>query len=328
MEKLCRLFGKNRQSWYKATLLKESQYMKEMIVIEKVQRIRQELPRLGTEKLHICLKPFLRDHQIKMGRDKLNKLLKEAGLLVPKFKRYAKTTQSNHRFRKYENLIQELVLTRANHVWVSDITYVSIGGYFGYLSLITDAYSHKIVGWHLSKTLEAKGPIAALKMALKQRNHTGNKRDTLIHHSDRGVQYCCHAYIELLEEDDIQISMTQNGDPYENAIAERVNGIIKNEVLPHPGFPNFEQALEGIRQAIKAYNTLRPHRSCDMLTPEQAHLQQGPLKKRWTNYYQLNRQPDDERHSHKHVPPVAPPLPCKSTIAQPGRSVTEKNYLE
>jgi putative transposase len=229
MEKLCRLFGKRRQSWYKATLTKESQAMKEMLIIEKVKRLRKELPRVGTEKLHICLKHFFRDHQMKVGRDQLHAILKSANLLVTKYKRRTRTTNSRHRFRKYENLVEGMLPNRPNMLWVSDITYIDIGGYFAYLSLITDAYSHKIVGWHLSLTLETKGPLLALQMALKQ---LSSPDGPLIHHSDRGIQYCSHAYIELLEEHEIQISMTQNGDPYENAIAERVNGIIKMKCSP------------------------------------------------------------------------------------------------
>lgn len=288
--------------------------MKEIIIIEKVKRLRKELPRIGTDKLHICLKHFFRDHQIKMGRDKLHKLLKSAHLLVTKYKRRARTTNSRHGFRKYKNLTESISLTRANQLWVSDITYVAVGGYFAYLSLVTDAYSHKIVGWHLAKTLEAKGPIDALKMAIEQR---ANKAETLIHHSDRGIQYCSHAYVELLDENEIQISMTQNGDPYENAIAERVNGILKNEVCHTPGFPNFEMALKEITRAVIAYNKLRPHRSCDMLTPDQAHRATGELKKWWKNYYKLNKEAQDyERSSHKPAPSVSTPLPHVGTIAQ------------
>jgi len=306
MEKLCRLFGKTRQSWYKATLIKESQSMKEMLIIEKVKRIRKQLPHMGTEKLHIALKNFFRDHQIKMGRDQLNEVLRSAHLLVNKYKRRARTTNSRHGFRKYRNLTASLKLSGPNSLWVSDITYVSVGMHFAYLSLVTDAYSHKIVGWHLGKTLEAKGPLAALKMAIEQR---GDKQP-LIHHSDRGIQYCCHAYTELLDENKIQISMTQNGDPYENAIAERVNGILKNEVCHTSGFTNFDRALKEITRAIRAYNKLRPHRSCDMLTPDEAHKCTGQLKKRWKNYYKLKKEAQDyERRSHEPAPSVSPPLP-------------------
>ncbi|MEL7339455.1 MAG: IS3 family transposase [Bacteroidota bacterium] len=319
MERLCHLFDKSRQAWYKTTLAKESRWMKEMIIIEKVKRLRKELPRVGTEKLHICLKHFFRQHQIKMGRDKLHALLKEHRLIVPKYKRRTRTTNSLHRFKKYDNLTNYEPLTHPNTLWVSDITYVPIGGHFAYLSLITDAYSHKIVGWHLSPTLETKGPMKALEMALKQRT---NKEHTLIHHSDRGIQYCSHAYVELLEENEIEISMTQNGDPYENAIAERINGIIKNEMIEPGSFFNFEEATRAIKRAIRNYNTLRPHRSCNMLTPEQAHCTSGELKKRWRNYYQLRHLnlPNSERHSHKPMPSGAPPLPPNGPITQAGKS--------
>ena len=241
-----------------------------------------------------------------MGRDQFNGVLRKHNLLVPRHKRRARTTNSRHGFRKYKNLTKNLELERANQLWVSDITYIQVGPYFSYLSLVTDAYSHKIVGWKLLDTLEARGPVEALKMALAQRK---DPEKTLIHHSDRGVQYCCHAYIELLDEHKAQISMTQNGDPYENAIAERVNGILKDEILQGRGFINYDEAYEAIKRAIKAYNQLRPHMSVDFLTPNQAHLKKGPLKKRWKN---RRRKPDIAQHSHKPVLSEAPPLPCSA----------------
>ncbi|MEM6805596.1 MAG: IS3 family transposase [Bacteroidota bacterium] len=326
MENLCRPFGKYRQSWYKATAHKEREEMKQMLVIDKVKRIRKELPRLGTEKLHVCLKEFLRQHQIKMGRDKLNEVLRSANLLVPKYRRRARTTNSNHVFRKYKNLIEGMIPLSANELWVSDITYIGVGCHFAYLSLITDAYSHKIVGWNLGKSLEAKGPIAALNMALKQRK---DQSKTLIHHSDRGIQYCCHAYVEILEENQAQISMTQNGDPYENAIAERVNGMLKNEIFHTQGFPNFEMAMAEVERAIKAYNTLMPHRSCDMLTPQEAHQQSGELKKRWKNYAKLKREAQEyEASSHMHADSVSTPLPHFGHITQARSRETNNTYAE
>jgi transposase InsO family protein len=166
-------------------------------------------------------------------------------------------------------------------LWVSDITYINLNDGFAYLSLITDAYSHKIIGSKLSSTLESEGSIGALRMAIE--NTPESQRIGLIHHSDRGVQYCCKEYVKILKSNNIRISMTENGDPYENALAERVNGILKSEWLDYEQYDDFEQANNRIYQIINTYNTLRPHLSCDMLTPEQAQLKVGKIKKRWKN---------------------------------------------
>jgi putative transposase len=212
-----------------------------------------------------------------MGRDKLYALLREHKLLIKRTKRRAITTNSNHPFYKYPNLVQDLIPLKPNQLWVSDITYVLLPHKFAYLSLITDAYSKKIIGWSLQENLQVKGPLEALKMAL---NHSRRNLDNLIHHSDRGTQYCSHEYIKLLKKHEISISMTRDGDPGENAIAERINGTIKNEFYCR-GFLSFPLALAGIARAIHAYNQLRPHASCDYLTPAQAHCIEGLLTKRW-----------------------------------------------
>ncbi len=212
-------------------------------------------------------------------------LLAERGLLVAKRKRRgAITTLSKHRFKKYPNIIRDFIPIAPNQLWVSDITYIHLADGFAYLSLITDAYSRKIVGFYLSKDLSAQGPLAALKMALA----ANPQHEVLIHHSDRGVQYCCDAYVKLLEKSEVKISMTQNGDPLENALAERVNGILKQELLEEV-FPNFETAQKGVAIACSTYNHLRPHGSINNLKPAQAHLLSGTITKRWTNYWQKNK---------------------------------------
>ena len=172
------------------------------------------------------------------------------------------------------------MVSRPNQLWVSDITYIRTGNDFSYLSLITDAYSHKIVGWAVAETLHTKGPLTALQMAVKTLQ---KGKESLIHHSGRGLQYCCKEYVELLSSYNIQISMTNQGDPGENAIAERINRTIKEEFNCR-AFLSFEQAKAAIAQSIQAYNNLRPHASCDYLTPNQAHQQEGLLKKRWRKY--------------------------------------------
>lgn len=178
----------------------------------------------------------------------------------------------------------DFIPIRPNQLWVCDITYIHIADDFGYLSLITDAYSHKIVGFYLSEDLSAKGCILALKMALKN----NPQRENLIHHSDRGLQYYSADYVQLLKSSSAQISMTQNSDPLENAIAERVNGILKDELLEQR-FGTFSIAQREVAIAISTYNHLRPHGSVDMLMPAVAHTKTGILKKHWKNYYSINK---------------------------------------
>jgi len=229
------------------------------------------------------MKPYLNKHGIKKGRKKFTDVLRAKDLMVKKKKRSWKTTNSNHAFRKHPNLIHNLPVECANSLWVSDITYVPFGRTFFYLSLVMDAYSRKIVGWHLADNLKAEGTIAALKMALAtlplDHQITGN----LVHHSDRGIQYCCHAYVNLLKENNIRISMTQNGDPYENILAERINRTIKEEFISEFFFGNFEQARKVAAKSVKYYNEYRPHASLDYLTPAKAHHLKCVLKKRWKN---------------------------------------------
>lgn len=238
------------------------------------------MPRIGTRKLHYMLTETLQKHQINIGRDKLFDLLAEYGLLVRRRKRRRiNTTDSNHPFHKYPNLVRELQVLRPNHLWVSDITYISLINGFCYLSLVTDAYSRKIVGYCLHPTLKKEGPLQAMKMALS--TITDKLEGPLIHHSDRGLQYCCADYTALLQNKGISISMTEKGDPYENAIAERVNGILKEEFGLYGDFDDFGKSDAAVKNAVELYNQLRPHASCNYLTPEQAHEQQGLLKTKW-----------------------------------------------
>lgn len=194
-------------------------------------------------------------------------------------RRKAITTDSNHPFYRYPNLVRDIDVVRPDHVWVSDITYLKLSSGFAYLSLVTDAYSRKVLGYCLYPTLERTGPMEAVKMAI---SGCDRKRcRPLIHHSDRGLQYCCGDYIALMEQNHITVSMTQNGDPYENAIAERMNGILKYQFGLNRTFSGFEEAQETVRVAIRNYNQLYPHGSCDYLTPEQAHQKTGKLHSKW-----------------------------------------------
>lgn len=254
------------------------------LIVQEVLRHRRLQPRAGTRKLLIMLQGFVKMHQINLGRDGLFSLLREHDLLIRKRKRKAVTTFSKHWLKKYPNLIKGFVPLAPNLLLVSDITYIVVAEEFAYLSLITDAYSHKIAGFYLSRTLEAKGSVIALNMALKNCTDTSN----LIHHSDRGVQYCCADYVNVLQNKNIKISMTENGDPLENAIAERVNGILKEELL-QVKYDSFVAAQKSVAKAIAVYNSVRLHSSCDMLTPMEAHQKKGELKKHWKNYYKKRR---------------------------------------
>lgn len=277
---LCRLFGKTRHAYYDSLWRKESNLVKEDVILQEVINIRKDLPRLGTRKLYFVIQNKLISHQISFGRDYLFDLLSEHKLLIRQRKRKAITTDSRHWMRKYSNLVKGLEITRPEQVWVSDITYIRLTNQWGYLSLITDAYSRKIMGYCFRQDLAAEGCIEALKMALNNRIYN----QSIIHHSDRGSQYCSHNYVDLLLKNNIAISMTENGDPYENALAERMNGIIKTEFNLYSSLLGFEQTKNKISKSIKSYNELRPHASCDYLTPNQAHLQSDKLNKRWKNY--------------------------------------------
>jgi putative transposase len=281
---LCLLLGYSRQALYQYQHRAEKQALQEELLLQQVSLHRSNLKRCGTRKLFHLLQGFMQEHGISIGRDALFDLLREHGLLVRKRRRKGpRTTFSHHWLHKYPNLIVDFIPTAPNQLWVSDITYIELEGEFAYLSLITDVYSHKIVGYYLSEDLSAQGPLAALEMALRQLPE--NFKGMLIHHSDRGVQYCCEKYVALLLKHSIRISMTQSGNPRENPVAERANGIFKDEFLFDIHFKNIEQARYEIAAAVSIYNNLRPHLSIELLTPAQAHARSGVLKKRWKNYY-------------------------------------------
>lgn len=275
------MLGYTRQAYYQHKKQLERESLQNDLLINAVLHIRKTQKRLGGRKLLFKLDAFMQEHQIIIGRDAFFNLLSERGLLVRKRKRRKPiTTFSDHWMRKHPNLIEGFYPTAPNQLWVSDITYIVVGEGFAYLSLITDAYSRKIVGFYLSVDLSAQGCIRALDMALSNNPDLGK----LIHHSDRGSQYCCSDYVGILNENFVRISMTQNGDPRENAIAERVNGILKDELLEKT-YSNYGQAVKEISVAISIYNHQRPHGSIDYLTPIEAHFRSGELKRRWKNYY-------------------------------------------
>jgi len=239
-------------------------------------------PVIGGRKLYCLLQPFLLEHQIKIGRDALFDLLAAHKLLVRRRKRKIITTWSNHWLKKYPNLIKHWIPEAPNQLWVADITYVEASSGFLYLSLITDAYSHKVMGYHIAGTLESVHTTQALKMALAQLPPFHK----LIHHSDRGLQYCSNEYVDLLKENNIQISMTENGDPLENALAERMNGIIKNEYLQFESI-NKSTAMQILKSTVVKYNEDRPHTSINMLTPQRVHQEQLLVNRKWSKKRQL-----------------------------------------
>lgn len=284
--RLCRLLGVTRQSYYQHFWQLEATGIEECLVLEKVHSIRKYHRAMGGRKLYEKLHPFLLEHQIKMGRDALFDLLSSNGLLVKRRRRAFITTFSSHWLRKWPNQIRTMEVVRINQLWVSDITYWKVGERYTYISLVTDAYSRKIVGYHLADTLESVETIKALKMALTQLPIS--LEYPLYHHSDRGVQYCSGNYVKLLQDRGIGISMTENGDPLENAIAERINGILKSEYLNLYKITNIKDARKCLQSSVGLYNNDRPHFSIGLLTPELVHSEQISVERLWKNYYTKN----------------------------------------
>lgn len=276
----CRLLGYTRQAFYKQKLRIERKAISAELILQELVKIRSEQRRIGVRKLHHMIAAFMNEHSVEMGRDALYELLREHGMLIRIRRRTGpRTTFSAFWMKRYPNLAKDFSPTQSNQLWVSDITYIRIKEGFAYLSLVTDAYSRKIVGFHLNGDLSAKGPATALRMALRN----NPERDNLIHHSDRGLQYYSSEYMKLIG-DRIRLSMTEKSDPLENAIAERVNGILKQELLAKR-YGSFAEAAREVARAVSTYNHLRPHLSIDMLTPADAHTLAGPLQRRWKNYF-------------------------------------------
>jgi putative transposase len=264
----CGLFGIDRQVYYRSIRRKNHRQNTAEQVLALVHQERMALPRLGTRKLYYRLSSRLQ--AMKVGRDSLFEILRANHLLISPKRQYHTTTMSYHRFKKHPNLIQELDIIRPEQVWVSDITYIGKREKPCYLSLITDAYSKKIVGYDVSNSLTTDGSVKALNMAYKHRMY---KQAPLIHHSDRGIQYCSDEYQKVLNKYKTKCSMTQNSDPYENAVAERVNGILKQEFMIDQLHLDLALMQKVIKESVDVYNQIRPHLSNSMLTPNQMHQQ-------------------------------------------------------
>ena len=263
------MLSMSRSTYYR---LKKRQIERRCIaeqVVEWVRYERQHLPRLGGRKLYYLLYSKLRE--LKVGRDKFFDILRANHLLIRPKRSYRTTTQSRHRFHKHRNLIEGLLIHRPEQVWVSDITYLGTRRHPMYLALVTDAYSKKIMGFDVANTLASSSAQAALRKAIRARKHP---KKELIHHSDRGLQYCCDAYQAQLKRAEVRCSMTEKYDPYQNAVAERVNGILKQEFLQHYPIKDLKQMKQLVADSIQRYNERRPHYSCYYLTPQQMHGQQ------------------------------------------------------
>ena len=286
---LCSWFGVTRQAYYQSKKRVSKNLIEQDILLEKIGDIRKDHKRIGGRKLLYKLENFKDEHNIKMGRDALFDLLRTNNLLVKQRKSYHVTTNSNHWMKKYPNLIKDLEPLGPNHVWVSDITYWKTKGGHYYISFITDAYSRKIVGYHVADTMEAVESVTALKRAIKTLRPGA---EGLIHHSDRGSQYCSSAYAKTLKNKDIKISMTENGDPLENAIAERINGIIKGEYLFDYEIKSLSKAKKVLKSVVKLYNEDRPHSSISNAVPSQVHNNDTDIeiKRLWKNYYKTQKE--------------------------------------
>jgi transposase InsO family protein len=275
--------GYSPQAYHQKQQHNVVQLSNEYLILQQIDAIRKYQPRCGGRKLFIMLQPFFKQHTITIGRDNFFDLLKRNQLLVRRIKRSVHTTNSKHHFHRYPNLVKDFTPLKAHELWVADITYIPLKNRFAYLFLITDAYSRKIVGFHVSDDMKVSSATIALRKALAQKP----PETMVIHHSDRGIQYCSTVYVQLLQQHHAHISMTQNGDPYENAIAERVNGILKTELISRY-YDTVDTASIHIARCITIYNYKRRHSSLNWQIPHEVHQQQGPQIRRWKNYYQNN----------------------------------------
>lgn len=280
---LCGLFGYSRQAYYKRD--DEDDFAREamvQIIVYKAAAYRQDNPRLGGVKLFHMIRSSVGEGTVFPGRDAFLGILRQHGLILKlRHRGRIYTTDSSHGYRKYPNLIKGLAVYAPNRVWVSDITYIEMREGVCYLSLVTDLYSRKILGWSVGPTLETTYCLQALDKAL------GTLGDEipqgLIHHSDRGSQYCSHAYVGKLKSKGIAISMSQGGNPLENAVVERVNGILKMEWLNHQPPKDIDECRETVERIVGFYNGERPHMSLGYKTPNQVHSGQGRQERCWRN---------------------------------------------
>lgn len=249
------------------------QLTKQALVKQLVDRERKQLPRLGTRKIHYLIKEDLQQQRLKFGRDKLFALMRYYDLQIKPRRRYVQTTMSKHWLRKWPNIIKGIAVNHPDEVWVSDITYLKTEEGNCYLNMITDAYSRKIVGYAVADNMETENMIGALRMATANKQH---RHISTIHHSDRGLQYCSQEYELLTSKNNIKLSMTENSDPYENALAERMNRTIKEEFGIDKKLKSRQLVYQLIEESIFLYNNKRPHLALKMKTPEQMYQAKIP----------------------------------------------------
>ena len=284
---ICELFGVTKQAYYKYDESKVMQRAaQESFVLEFVRSVRARDPGIGGMKLWYMYRQSFEGNN-PVGRDRFADIINEHHLKVRMKVRKPKTTDSTHGLPTYPNIVKNFIPTGPNQLWVSDITYIAIWVdafhyIFCYLSIVLDAYTEEIVGWSVGPTLETIYPLKALKMALKRLER--KEEVNLIHHSDRGIQYASSEYVDLLNRNHISISMTETGDPKDNAQAERINNTMKNELLKDIRFTSLDEVVAAVSRAVDFYNNERPHMSIDMMTPVQAATQEGTIKKWWTSY--------------------------------------------
>lgn len=280
VDEACGLFGYTRQAYYQGFRHGYEASVEIDKTLDAVRKIRMSHPKIGVRKLKVMLE---RDYGIAVGRDSLFDIMRNAGLLVRRRLRHRRTTFSRHGMRTYPNQIKDLVPSRPDEIWVTDITYLYVDGRSMYIFLVTDVYSRMVIGWEVADNMRAENAVTALKMALRNRDPR-YRHLPVIHHSDRGSQYCSLAYVKLLERHSMMISMTESGDPRDNPIAERVNGTVKNEYL----YP-LEVTMAGldmrVRKAIHLYNAERPHLSLNMNTPEHVYRTGCETHRLWKNYF-------------------------------------------
>jgi transposase InsO family protein len=268
---LCGVHGISRQAYYQYWERQERQVLCDDLVISLVIPIRRQMPMIGVRKLHYLLAEELAQINGGIGRDGLFEILRKYNLLVQRHRRYVRTTNSMHRFRIYKNLVKDIEVNRPDQVWVADITYLRLLDGFCYLALLTDMFSRRIVGYDVSDSLELSGATRALQRALRMRQRSGHDTQQTIHHSDRAIQYCSPRYTDVLFDQHLRVSMTEEDHVFENCLAERVNGILKSEFLLYREFKGVQEACKACREAIETYNGYRPHLSLKMLTPAQVY---------------------------------------------------------
>lgn len=309
LKRLCGLFGMTRQAYYERSWREDDVRMLEHEVLRLVAEQRA-LGRFGVRTLLRMMGPGLEGLGIRIGRDRLYELLRGHGLLVRPRRRHASTTNSRHRFEKWPYLLGDVATDGPEQAWVCDITYIRTTGGFLYLFLVTDVYSRQVMGHHLGTTLEAKGAVAALRMAISRRSHP---QTPLIHHSDRGVQYCSANYVEILQEAGIAISMTEGASPHQNSIAERINRTFKEQLYMDQVFDSYEQARQRLTVAVETYNNRRPHRSCSNMPPALAHSTSEPLTRDWKSYKARPQHVEalGALHTSSQVCCYGAPPPCK-----------------